>query len=162
MYPDILLTMLPVAHPIILGVRPDPEPEYPIGSVDGECSVMQTDAHRMKAPHSFEMERWMSRVSLQKLELSVRECTHRLRQCVIASPEARCRVVGQSLRERPARCSVSAASASRSSLPARASSSTWRSHSTASYATNHSRKLASSSADKFWTSRSSFPTLVIA
>jgi hypothetical protein len=37
------------------------------------------------------------------LELLVSQRSHRLWQLIITSPEARCRMMGQSFRERPAR-----------------------------------------------------------
>jgi len=70
------------------------------------------------------------------------------RQRVVASPIARRRVVGQSLRERPALWSARAASARRSSFPLPTSSSTWRSHSAASNSANHPRKFANSLAER--------------
>ena len=60
----------------------------------------------------------MVRIGLEEFELLVSEGTDRFWQCVIGSPEAWYCVVLQSFRERPARWSAKAVSASPSSLPA--------------------------------------------
>jgi hypothetical protein len=44
----------------------------------------------------------MVQVGLEELELPVSEGTNRFCYSVVASPEARCRLVRQSFRERPA------------------------------------------------------------
>ncbi len=87
---------------IILGVGSDPEPKNPIRGVDGECPVVHPDSHRVKATHSLEVERRMARIGLEELKLPGSKCANRFWQPVVAAPEARCGMVIQSFRERPA------------------------------------------------------------
>src|ERR1043166_3470099 len=72
----------------------------------------------MEAPETFEMQRRVAGVRLKELKLLVRKNAHRLWQGLVASPEARRRVVIQSFREGPARGFARAASAAASSFPA--------------------------------------------
>src|SRR5437667_910868 len=122
---------------------------------------MCADTHRVEAPHAFEVQRRMSGIRLEELQLLVGQNANGLWQFTVAPPEAGCCVVIQSFRERPARWSARASSARASSLPAFASASSCASHAAASKEVNHSRNVASSLAVRLRISRSSFSTLVI-
>ena len=87
---------------IVLRVRADPEPQEPVRGIHCEGTVVNTDTRRMKAPDALEMQRRMSRVCLQQLELLVRESLGGGRQQIVARPETGRGVMSQSLRERPA------------------------------------------------------------
>jgi hypothetical protein len=50
---------------VILSVRANPEPDKAIGGLDGNCTVMQTNARRPESADFLEMERWLLGVGLQ-------------------------------------------------------------------------------------------------
>ena len=81
--------MFPAAQAVVLRVCPDPEPEQPVGCVDGQGAVVQTDAHGMEALHAFKAERRMLRIGLEERELLVREFAHHEWERSIAHPETR-------------------------------------------------------------------------
>ena len=56
---------------IVLRVRPDPEPQDPICGIHGKGTVVRTHADGVKPPDALEVQRRMSHVGLQKLELPV-------------------------------------------------------------------------------------------
>ena len=88
---------------IVLRMGADPEPEHAILHVDRQGTIVSADARRMKATDAFEMQRRMAGIRFEELKLLVSENANGLWQCSVASREARCRVVIQSFRERPAR-----------------------------------------------------------
>ena len=129
---------------IVVPMAANPEPEHALGRIDSQCTIVRTYADGMEATYALEVQRRVTRIRFEKLELFISQLANRLRQFSIATPEARRRVMIQSFWERPARWSARASSASLSSLPDAASSSNWRSHAAASKAANHSRKVVSS------------------
>jgi hypothetical protein len=88
--------MSPVAHAIVLGMRPDPEPEYAICRVDGERAVVGANAYGIEPTNTLEMQGGMTWVRLEKSKLFVSQRTNRLWQGAMALPETRRRIVIQS------------------------------------------------------------------
>jgi hypothetical protein len=88
--------------PIVVGVGPDPEPEEPVRCVDRQGTIVRSDSDRMESAYGLEMQRRVTGISLEELELLVGEGPDVSRQRIIAPPEAGCSMVNQSLRERPA------------------------------------------------------------
>lgn len=103
----------------------------------------------------------MTRVPFEMLKRSIRNLLDFGRQCLIADPKVRVGVMIQRGLVLPAAWSRSAFSAIASSLPARTSRSSCRSHRTQSNSRNHSRNWASSSGDSAFTCCSRSLTLLI-
>ena len=61
---------------VILSVCADPEPDNPVGGLNGNCTVMQTNACRPEAAGFLEMERWVLGVGLQQVERLVGKLLH--------------------------------------------------------------------------------------
>jgi len=88
---------------IVVRMGADPEPQYAIRDIDRQGTIVSAYARRMEAPNALEMQRRVAGVRLEELKLLVRKNAHGLWQGLVASPVARCCVVIQSFRERPAR-----------------------------------------------------------
>ena len=128
---------------VIIRVRADPEPEQSVFGFDRQRAVPQADADGPVAPDLLQLQRGMARVFLEERVIFVGSSADGGGQVAIGFPEGRARKMPLSSRERPARCSVSACSASRSSLPALASRSTFLSKRAASNCSNHARNRSS-------------------
>lgn len=146
---------------VVLGVCTNPDPQYAIFHIHAQGSIAESDANGPIPTDLLEVERRMLGVRLQQREVLVRKQPNIRRKGLVSPPEVSGRVMGQSRRDRPARCSAIAASASESNAPALTSCSTCSSHTWASNARNHRRNLESSAADSASTSCSSFSMLVI-
>ena len=58
---------------IVLRVRADPEPQYPVGRIVRERTIVGTDTGRMKPAEALVIQGGMSRIGFQELKLRVRE-----------------------------------------------------------------------------------------
>lgn len=108
-------------QPLVLVMRPDPEPDQAIGHIRGQGTIPRPHPHRPEPPDSLEMKRRTPRGGSQKLVVPIRHPLHRLGKPTVAVPEVGRREVIQSGRVRPARCSSRARSINASSRPALAS-----------------------------------------
>ena len=88
---------------------------------------MQTDprASKLSATDRLELERGMTRILLQELEVLVRQYTHLDGQRLMAAPEPCRRGVVHGLRWEPASKSACASASKASSLPVERSSAIW-------------------------------------
>ena len=87
---------------VVLGMAANPEPHYAVRDVNAESPVLSAYAYRPKLVYLLEMERRVSRVTLQKNERFVREGSHRGWKRVVAGPEVRSRPMNHNSVARPA------------------------------------------------------------
>ena len=59
-------------EPVVLRMRPDPPPEHAVINVHAERPIVIADTHRPEATDCLEMERRVTRIRFQTLELLVR------------------------------------------------------------------------------------------
>jgi hypothetical protein len=83
-----------------------------------QCPVVVANAHRPHLAEAFEMERWVPRIGLEKLEILVGERSRCLGQRVVKRPEASGRCVLQRGRDLLFLWSAIDSSMRRSSFPA--------------------------------------------
>ena len=74
---------------IVLRVRADPEPEYPVFHVDAERSMVQADADRPEPPDALQSQRGVIGIRLQELVRPVREPLDGLGERLVGAPEPR-------------------------------------------------------------------------
>lgn len=86
---------------VVLGVRPDPEPEDAVGCFHSYRAIVNAHARRIEAPNLLEVKRGVPRVVFELLEAAVGEALDRSWQQAIALPELRRGVVNQSFVVRP-------------------------------------------------------------
>ena len=77
-------------------MRADPEPDQPIGSLDSDCTVVQSNAGWPVAADSLEMERWVRGIRLQETKGLVGKVLDGRRQTAITCPEVWRGMVGDS------------------------------------------------------------------
>src|SRR5262249_22852016 len=146
---------------VILRMGPNPKPQQIFADLSSQRSVVQSNSDGTILSNFLEAQGPMRRVYFKKLEVLVRKFLNWFRQSSVTDPEVRRSKVLQISLLFPARCSAKASSASLSSLPARRSSSIWRSHSSESYSRNHLRKANNSFRLSLRISCSIFSTFVI-
>ena len=83
-------------------MRAHPPPQHAISDVYPQRAVMLTYAHGSISANVLEVKGRMRRVLPHERKLLVRELANRRRECLVAMPEARRRVMRQRGRERPA------------------------------------------------------------
>jgi len=110
-------------EPVVRCVCANPEPDEPIGGLDRDRTVTQTNARRPEAADFLEMERRVPGIGLQQAKRLVGELLHGRRQNAITNPEVWRGMVIHSLVDLPAAWSRRARSAKSSSFPAFTSSS---------------------------------------
>ena len=52
---------------------------HSIGRIDSQCTIVRTHADGMKASHALEVQRRMTRIRLEELELFISQIANRLR-----------------------------------------------------------------------------------
>ena len=93
------LRVLPANEPIVIGVRADPEPQVAAICFDRECTVTKSNPHGPVTSDLLELQGWVPRVVLEKLEIAISQSLHRARQGLIGGPELRRREMLHSSRE---------------------------------------------------------------
>jgi hypothetical protein len=126
-------------------MRAYPEPNQSFRDFDRKGPVVSPDSHGAVSANLFEVQGGMPKVCLEPFIALVCEILNIARQPFVIFPERGGGKVLQSSFVLPALCSVIAAFASLSSLPAETSSSISLSHSSESYFRNQSLNVASSS-----------------
>src|SRR5213593_3922953 len=123
----------------VLVMSPDPKPDTGRTVEGGQRAIAQSNSRRPQLPLYFlELQGRMRRVDFPEDEILLCKPLNPLRQPLIISPEPRAgAAVHGSGRVLPCRCSSSASSMNRSSLPVAASSSICLSQSPASYSASH-------------------------
>src|SRR5205807_50008 len=56
---------------IVLPMAANPEPEHSIGRTHSQCTIVDTYADGVKATYALEVQRRMTRIRLEKLELPI-------------------------------------------------------------------------------------------
>ena len=77
---------------IVVPMAANPESERSIGRIDCQCTIVSTYADGMEATYALEVQRRVTRIRCEKLELFISQVANRLRQFSIATPEARRRL----------------------------------------------------------------------
>src|ERR1700732_921901 len=108
-------------------MRANPEPQQAAFDFHRQRAIPGPDPNGPEAAHFLEMQRRMLRILLEERVVLVGNQAHIIRTPLVRLPEPRAREVPHNSRARPSLNSAMAASASPSSLPARASRSILRS-----------------------------------
>ncbi len=119
-------------EPVVVGVAADPEPQDAVVNFHAQCPVGQPDAGGSEAANLLEVQRRVLRIAFQESEILIGKFLDRLGEDVVAGPKFGRGGVPHKSEHLPAADSFKAASAKAFSLPARTSSSIWRSHAAAS------------------------------
>ncbi len=86
---------------VVLGVRPNPEPDDAVGCFHSHRAIVNAHARRVEAPNLLEVKRRVPRVEFELLETAVGKALDCNWQRAIALPELRRGVVNQSFVVRP-------------------------------------------------------------
>ena len=78
-----------VDHPIIVGMRADPEPEIAAVHIHRERAITQADSNRPVTSDLLEMQGWMARIAFQKRVVGIGQFLNWKRQPLARGPEFR-------------------------------------------------------------------------
>ena len=148
---------------IILSMRTDPEPDNTVlaGRINTQGSMVDSGSYRPESTCLFQVQRWVTRVFFEKIEIPVRNDSDLDGQPVACLPIFRRGVMFHSSLQAPALKSANASFAKSSSSPFCASSSNSLSHFLWSREENQSRNLLKSFWDRLVTTLSISVNVVI-